>query len=135
MTNERLTFDQYGDFCHKVTAAFKAVRKEGLIARQNFKCCGSCAGYDLATQVEKMPEAKRQKVKGAVFYHRQDTQRMMEEECLFLNFGQIDSQEVGEVGLPTEEVGKIVTRVFKEAGLNVEWDGDKYSRIKVTYPV
>ena len=45
-----------------VAAAFKAVRKHGIVARMHFSCCGSCASYELS---EKYPG------KGRIFYSRQ----------------------------------------------------------------
>ena len=46
----------------KITSAFKALRKHGYTARQNFSCCSSCAWSELADQ------GKDEKV---VFYNRQ----------------------------------------------------------------
>lgn len=46
----------------QITAAFKALRKHGYTARQNFSCCSSCAWYELSEQ------GKDEKV---VFYNRQ----------------------------------------------------------------
>lgn len=45
-----------------VAAAFKAVRKLGIVARMNFSCCGSCAGYEIS---DKHPD------KGRIYYSRQ----------------------------------------------------------------
>ena len=47
---------------NQITAAFKALRKHGYTARQNFSCCSSCAWYELGEQ------GKDEKV---VFYNRQ----------------------------------------------------------------
>jgi len=47
---------------NQITAAFKALRKHGYTARQNFSCCSSCAWYELGEQ------GKSEKV---VFYNRQ----------------------------------------------------------------
>ena len=47
---------------NQITAAFKALRKHGYTARQNFSCCSSCAWHELGEQ------GKSEKV---VFYNRQ----------------------------------------------------------------
>ena len=47
---------------NQITAAFKALRKHGYTARQNFSCCSSCAWYELSE------DGKDKKV---VFYNRQ----------------------------------------------------------------
>lgn len=46
----------------RISAAFKAARKLGIIARMHFSCCGSCAAYELG---EKYPG------KGLIYYSRQ----------------------------------------------------------------
>ena len=54
----------------KLTQAFKALRSAGFIARQNFTCCGSCAGAQLSKDFAAMPPAKAVRVMGAVFFHQ-----------------------------------------------------------------
>jgi len=107
----------------KLNAAFRQMRFAGLVARQNFSCCGNCAGYELATDVTKMPGTKRAKVKGCCFYHRQDTARMEAGYDLFLRFGPLETQGHGTVGLSAVQVGQLVTLILAQAGLTYEWDG------------
>jgi len=99
------------------------MRKAGLVARQNFSCCGSCAGYELTTDVAAMPSKKRAKVKGVCFYHRQDTARMDKGDDLMLRFGPVDSKEHGQIGLEAVQVGHLVVQCLIKAGLGYEWDG------------
>ena len=122
----------------KLNAAFKNLRKQGFIARQSFSCCSSCAGYKIATDVKEMKEAKRAKVKGWVFYTRQDVARPRERwsyrggtQRLFLAYGPVSVHEVGDFGLPTVEVGQAIKAALEEQGLKVEWDGDPNKRIEV----
>lgn len=49
--------------------AFRALRKAGYFARQNFWCCQTCAWYDIS---EDHPD----KANHAVFYHRQDNSEL-----------------------------------------------------------
>ena len=104
-----------------LTAAFAALRKQGFIARQRFSCCSGCAGSELATYVGEMPAAKRAKVRGVVFYTRQDFAN--KSKFLHIKYGPVDSAKVGKVGLPTVEVGQAVFEALRAAGLNPEWDG------------
>jgi hypothetical protein len=53
----------------RISAAFKALRKLGYVARQNFMCCGSCAGAAIAEDVERKggnPDTAK-----SVYYHQQ----------------------------------------------------------------
>ncbi len=121
----------------KLNAAFKNLRKQGFIAKQNFQCCNSCAGYEIATQVKEMPEAKRAKVKGVVTYNRQSTERAFHPRWgnghLLITYGPVTVDEVGEFGLPTVEVGNALKAALEEQGLKVKWDGNPDSCIGVEF--
>lgn len=120
---------------NKLNAAFRSLRKEGFIARQSFSCCGSCAGYELATAVSEMPEAKRARVKGVVFYTKQDAANLRwKPTSLFLAYGPLDTQAHGEIGLPTETVGAAVVQALNAAGLATRWDGTASAKIEVVLP-
>jgi len=114
-----------------LSTAFKLMRKAGLIARQNFTCCSSCGGYAMAERVKEMTPERRTKVKGCVFYHSQDAARLREGGNLYLGYGPVGVHEVGDFGLPTEEVGALVVKALASAGLSYEWDGKPSSRIEV----
>lgn len=116
----------------KLNAAFALMRKAGLVARQNFSCCGSCAGYSIATNVTKMPAKKRAKIKGVCTYNRQDAERMEDGRDLYLGFGSVGTQAYGDIGLPTVQVGQLVVLCLAQAGLAYEWNGEASQRILVT---
>lgn len=116
----------------KLNAAFALMRKAGLIAKQNFSCCSSCAGYDIATKVTAMPAKKRAKINGACTYNRQDTARMEAGRDLYLGFGPIGTQAHGDIGLTTVQVGQLVVLCLAQAGLAYEWNGEASQRILVT---
>ena len=115
------------DNIDRINAAFATLRKQGFIARQHFLCCGTCAGAALATQVGKMPAAKRAKVKGAVFTTRQDRGA----RTLFIKYGRIEPENCAAVGLPTVAIGEALATALKAQGLAVEWDGSPNSCVEV----
>ena len=56
----------------KVTAAFRALRKLGYVARQNFTCCSTCGSYELGEMVtDRGGDPDTAKV---IWYHRQDAE-------------------------------------------------------------
>lgn len=116
---------------NNLTAAFADMRKEGLLARQNFLCCQNCAGYALTEMAEKRVKAGKP-FKGVVYYHAQDAAQRDNDEDFHLGYGNADSTEMGKLGLPTKEVGEIVIRCLKGRGVGYEWTGDDTERILVT---
>ena len=89
-----------------INKAFKALRKEGFFARQNFWCCSGC-GWSAMTETQ---------AKSAVFYHQQDRQMF---------------ERTGTLYLAWSGDGATIVRILKEAGLEVEWDGSESTRILI----
>jgi hypothetical protein len=116
-----------------LTAAFGALNDLGYIAREDFACCGTCAGYELTVLAEEEIDRGRpaESIRGAVYYHRQDTQRFAARSDFYLGYGPLDSVKYGELGLPTEQVGREVVEVLGRHGVGTEWDGDGNKRVKV----
>lgn len=120
---------------------FADIRSQGLIARQSFMCCNNCAGSALATNVTtKLTElwkrrgpvaAKRaySKIKGAVFYHLQARDALLETGKVYINYGPLDTAAFGSIGLPPREVGDIVVAAAQQLGAGVEWNGDPMKKI------
>jgi hypothetical protein len=118
----------------RLTEAFKILRSQGIIARKNYMCCQTCAGYAIATKVSDMPAEKRVKVNGTVFYHAQDASGFRQSGTVYLAFGCLETEKYGTIGLPTVEVGKMVVEALKDVGLAYEWDGTEDTRIVAKMP-
>lgn len=86
--------------------AFKALRKAGYTAKQNFMCCQGCAWSAMSDK-----EAEK-----AVFYHRQDS---------------ADLKESGTCYLAWSGDGKEIVKILEENGVKVDWEGDKNKRIGI----
>ena len=89
-----------------LTNAFKALRKAGYFARQNFMCCQSCGWAAV-------PEHKAEKV---VFYHNQDAAYMKKGKDFCLAW-------TGD--------GHEICKILTENGIEVEWNGSEAQRITV----
>lgn len=124
-----------------LSRAFKLMRSHGLVARQRFMCCGSCAGARVADDVADMPEARRARVKGAAYFTRQDWSNLLDERQdargvpneMWIGYGQVETKEHGPVGLPDAEVGLAVAFALQAEGLTAEWDGDPAHKIRVVF--
>lgn len=115
----------------KLNVAFRALRARGFIARQNFLCCGGCAGYKIAIDAEELV-ARGKKVEGGIFYHRQEGERLLAGANFYVHFSKIDSKKYGVLGsLPDVEIGKIIVREFTKAGLLVHWTGSADRAIQI----
>ena len=106
----------------QINTAFALMRKNGLLSRQNFMCCGSCAGYALNEALKKEGNDKI----GCVYYHKQDTEHFNNDGHLYLGYGSIDDSEEASL-----QVGAVVMQALMDAGLSVEWNGDASTRILV----
>lgn len=113
-----------------LNSAFKALRKQNIIARQNYECCRSCGWSSITLHIEKISEDARDRVAGAVFYSSQDNRSMISGLGLCISYGNIETR-YGVIGKPDDEIGGMVVKALRAAGLSVEWDGDVRSRIKV----
>ncbi len=116
--------DNLAQFKARLSLAFRAMRKAGLVARQNFSCCGSCVGYEIATDIKAMPAHARARVRGTAFYTRQAAADFTRRgfNGLYIPYGPVDVDDT-QVGLDTVAVGQIVATSLREAGIEVEWDG------------
>lgn len=91
----------------KLNRAFKALRKAGYFARQNFWCCQNCGWAAV-------PDGKDEKV---VFYHNQDNEQKLEGEPFYLAWA-------GD--------GNEICQILRDAGITVQWDGSDGQRIQVS---
>lgn len=134
----------------RLNKAFKAMRKVGLLARQNYLCCGNCGGTALANRAEVVldkavdgatdydEKALRlfgsrytSLIKGCVFFHEQDNEHRMRERKFMLRFGELNTSKYGTIGLPTKEVGELVCRILTECQIAYTWDGNPDRCIEV----
>ena len=89
----------------KLRNAFAGLRAAGYFARQNWQCCQSCGFAAVPKGTER-----------AVFYHAQDAEMRDRSKPFYLSWDGDGAQIVG---------------ILRDAGIDVEWDGDKKTRILV----
>lgn len=124
----------------RVTAAFKALRKQGIFARQNFLCCQGCACSDIY---------HRKDVVEYAFYHQQDRDAFREtkgwrewsaelQSPLYIAFGLGPAHRAHDGLHPDHnsssiEVANKIVAALRAEGLKVTWDGDTNTRIEVEH--
>lgn len=114
--------------------AFAAMRKAGLIAKQNWKCCQGCGWSSIGGLIEEKIDADpsaKDRIRGTVFYHSQDAESRDDGNSFFLAFGNAGTEKHGTVGMPTAEVGQEVCRILTNHGVKHSWDGSGGTRIEI----
>ena len=105
----------------KINELFKLLRKNGIVARQNFMCCQGCAG---AALTDKYGDNKK-----VVYYTSQDNATLKKYGELYLAYGltncTIDGAE--------QELGNLIVNLAKDLSLNVDWSGDINERILIKF--
>ena len=129
-----MTLSSYriSDFRKKLTEAFKLLRKDKIIARQNFWCCQSCACYAIEKIIKILTE-KGKTVQGYCYYHSQDNESLQKGNSFFLAFGNALHNSVAETEKEkqTLEVGKKIVKLLNGQGIQTEWNETSGTRIKV----
>lgn len=111
--------------CDRLDAAFAALEEQGIVARQNFTCCGTCGVAEIGDEIA-ATEAAGRPVDGYAFYHMQDTESAVEGYGVYLNYGAVSEDDAAQVG-----VGHRIAEVARAAGLTVDWNGELSQRIKI----
>lgn len=96
-----------------VNRAFRELRKQGLVCRMAFSCCGGCASSEL------YPVVKKRKARGAVYFHRQSDASFRKGKDLYIAYGSLKG-----VDKATKAIGDQLVLALRDEGLVVEWDGD-----------
>lgn len=108
--------------CDRIDAAFSALEKRGIVARQNFTWCLTDGRYEIQDEIEEA--SKTSNPIGFVFYHWQDAESALKARVLGLAYGSVNDDETEYV-----EIGKIIQDTLEEYGFTVEWDGTAQKRI------
>lgn len=103
--------------CDKLDAAFDALDRRGVVARQHFTCCSTCGHSEIWDEVK--TSRKRRKVVGYAFYHMQDTQSAVDGGGIYVKYAAVDNDDAKK-----KRIGQQVVDALTAAGLKPRWDGD-----------
>ena len=111
--------------CDRLDSAFAALEKRGIVARQDFSCCGTCGAAEIIDEMDSVADTGAT-VRGYTFYHTQDTESAVEGRGLFLNYGATEDDEAAAL-----TIGREIVEVLRSHELSVVWDGSWEKRIHV----
>ncbi|MCL2467854.1 MAG: cAMP-binding protein [Micrococcales bacterium] len=122
-----------------LTRAFADLAGIGIVARENFTCCGTCASSEIYGEVD-----DSRIWRGYVYYHSQDAARIVEDRRTYIGYGAFLEPVMSEdewnalsdtakeetyqrlvIDLMRDEVIPLLER----HGIDVEWDGSFARRI------
>src|SRR5438270_13607378 len=78
--------------CDRLDAAFAELERAGIVARQDFSCCGNCGSSEIWDEMETVSR-RGQRVRGYTFYHMQDTEAAVEGRGVYLGYGAVQEGE------------------------------------------
>jgi hypothetical protein len=111
--------------CDRLDAAFAALDRAGVVARQHFTCCGTCGLAEIDREIA-AAEAQGGRARGYTFYHWQDTEAAVEGYGICLYYGSCDEGEAADLA-----IGREIAAELKRQGLRPEWNGELDRRIEV----
>lgn len=112
--------------CDRLDAAFAALEEAGIVARQNFSCCGTCGSTEIWDEVDEA-RAEGRAVRGYGFFHMQDAESAADGHGLYLAYGAVDEGEAAALA-----VGREIVATLERSGLSTDWDGRWDRRIGVS---
>lgn len=134
----------FGTVTSNLTAAFDELNEAGVVARQDFACCGSCAAAEIHDERDDSRHWK-----GWIWYHQQDTESLLDSEdgSVYIGYGAYPAEDFDEaayeklkkkqkIAIYEQDVRTLldatVFPIFARHGLGVHWDGDLDTRILLT---
>ncbi|WGX97588.1 DUF6891 domain-containing protein [Nocardioides sp. L-11A] len=122
-----------------LTSAFAALADAGIVARENFSCCGTCASAEIADERD-----DSRTWRGYVYYHQQDTESLLSSRSTYVGYGAfLDAFMTEEEWLALSDADKEATYerltvdlmvgdvlpVLERHGVRVEWNRELGTRI------
>lgn len=135
---------ELGDVRSNLTQAFDELNQLGVLARENFTCCGTCAAAEIHDERDESRHWH-----GYLWYHQQDTESLVSspDGSVYLGYGAYppeDFDEAAYAALPEEErlagyqsdvervLDELVFPVLRKYGMRVEWNRSQATRVLVT---
>ncbi len=111
--------------CNRLDQAFEALEASGIICRQNFSCCGTCASSEIGEEIDEQIDIGR-KVRGCAHYHMQDTEAAAQGHGLYLSYGSGERGDEAAI-----DIGKEVVAILEAHHFKVRWNGQLSQRIYI----
>ncbi len=111
----------------RLHATMQQLENNGVVAREDFTCCGTCGTAEIGYEIETYNEGDKTAT-GYTFFHQQDTESAVGGYGLYLNYGTADKDGTDDDSI---KIGHEIAKTFKDNGFEVDWDGDLRKRIHI----
>lgn len=134
----------WGAVSSNLTVAFAELNQLGVLARENFTCCGTCAAAEIHGERDESRHWR-----GYVWYHQQDTEALISSSdgSVYLGYGTYPPAHFDEAAYEAlseaeqraryqtdveRMLDEIVFPVLRRHGMRIEWNRSLATRILVT---
>jgi hypothetical protein len=111
--------------CDRLEAAFIELEAHGIVARQNFWCCGTCGLAAIGDEIEQVLNIGLD-IRGYTFYHERDSEAAVDGRGIFLYYGAVNRGENHALGIARE-----IQEILQGHGFATDWGGTSSKRIGV----
>jgi len=118
LIQEQATWPSVTDY-DKLINAMKRLESKGIVARENFTCCGTCGQAEIGGEIEKC-RSEGKEIDGYVFFHEQGTESAVEGYGINFSYGSAIKEASDEDHVA---IGKLLADEMRTAGLKVDWNG------------
>ncbi|AQA21371.1 hypothetical protein BTZ20_0713 [Rhodococcus sp. MTM3W5.2] len=130
---------EIGAYTSRTVAAFEELNANGVVARADFSCCGSCASGEIWGEADDSRHWK-----GYAYFHQQDTSGLVEDGETYIGYGAFPPEDFDEAtydalsddtkqDLYTADVTRLLDDVmfpvFRRHGIEPEWNRDLGTRV------
>lgn len=130
---------EIGAYTSRAIAAFEELNANGVVARTNFSCCGTCASGEIW---EERDDSRHWQ--GYAYFHQQDTDGLVENGETYIGYGAFppenfdepaydalsdDAKETLYAADVTRLLDDVVFPVFLRHGIEPEWNRDLGTRV------
>lgn len=122
--------------CDRLDRAFGDLIESGILARQHYEDCGTCAMAAIGGELDAAKTADKP-LRGYTFFHMQDTEGAARGEGLYLSYGaagDFGDDEAAKAAYREAAlaIGHEVVEKLRAAGLQTTWSGELDERIAIT---
>lgn len=82
---------EFGGYRSRTQAAFDELNANGVIARADFTCCGTCASAEIGDERDNSRHWS-----GFIYFHNQDTERLIEDGSTYIGYGAFAPEDFDE---------------------------------------
>ncbi|NKS63598.1 hypothetical protein GS966_05910 [Rhodococcus hoagii] len=130
---------EIGTRTSRTAAAFAELNADGVVARADFTCCGTCASGEIWDERDDTRHWA-----GYVYFHQQDTARLVEDGCTHIGYGAFPPEtfdqaaydalsEKAKEALYSADVTRllddVVFPVLSRHGIEPQWNRDLGTRV------